>query len=137
MKGKEKLKTSPSTGSCLGNDHLNCVLNEEQGSNLNSTDSFDENLVKDDAGGHIGSPHYHYYNSLVIRYGQVNDLENIVSNPVNTGNRKIQLSYVCGSVYGKQNRYAHIATTDELHIPVLHNTSVLNENITMFCDNKF
>ena len=131
MKGQEKIRTPASTASCLGNDTLDYVLYEEQGRNVNCTESLKKISVKDDAAEHTASSHCHYYNSVVTPYSQVNDLKNIVSNRIDTDNRELQLTYVFSSVYGKQNRYTHIGTAEELHIPGLYNTSVLNENIVI------
>lgn len=135
MNGKEKLRTSPSTASCLGKNILDCVLNEEQGPNVNRRYSSKNNLIKNDVRVYTASSHCHYCNNVVTPCGQVNDLENILSNQIDTGNRELQLSYVCGSVHDKQKKYAQIATAEELHIPGWYNTSVINDDSVMFCNN--
>ena len=161
MHGKIELIISISTDSSLGNDQLDCQSNEERGFNKKGTHSLKNTLLKDYTEEHAASRHYHntslarsseqqnqifdeklFYdicNSVVIlnSYGQVNDLENLVCHPSNTGNKEFQLPYVFGSANGKQNRWAHLYTIEELDIPGLYNTSFLNENIAMLCDNKF
>lgn len=161
MQGKKDLITSISTDSSLGNNQSDCQSNEEQRFNKKRTHSLKNMLLKNYTVEPGASPHYHkatlargseqqneifeeklFYdisNSVVIlnSCGQINELENLVCHPSSTGNKEFQLSYVFGSADGKQNRYAHLYNIEELDIPGLYNTSVLNENIAMVCDNKF
>ena len=150
MQGKKDLITSISADSSLGNDQSDCQSNEEQRFNKKRTHSLKNMLLKNYTVEPGASPHqqnkifeeklfYDISNSVVTlnSYGQINELENLVCHPSSTGNKEFQLSYVFGSADGKQNRYAHLYNIEELDIPGLYNTSVLNENIAMVCDNKF